>query len=626
MTTDSSQRIEPGSVNHLPAPWPASTQNETVDASSIATDIISSFNEALSSNNYDAIAELFAEQGYWRDHLTSSWRLRTLKGRDKIRSFLQEQCHLTKLDIDTSSPARAPKVGGFRPQGDKTGFTGVTSVGISFYVNANTEYGTARGFVRLADYNGTWKIWVLFTTLQELAGHEEPRSDRRPRGVNHGYNPNRKNWVERRQEEVDFVNAEPDVLIIGAGQSGLSAHARLKMLNVPTLIIDRHDAVGDNWRKRYRQLVLHDPVWYDHMPYMPFPDFWPIFTPKDKLADWFESYAKALELNIWMKSELQSSSWDDAKKQWTVTIKRTRPDGQIETRTLHPKHIIQATGGSGKKHMPSVPGMDSFKGHLLCHSSEFPGAREGVGKGKKAIVVGACNSSHDICQDYYEKGYDVTMVQRSSTCVVSSEACLKLLLGGAYEEHSGPVEDSDIALHSMPAEVLKAIQVDLTNIQSAFDGELLEGLNKVGFKTDKGIDGAGLFAKYLQRHGGYYIDVGMSQLIVEGKVRVKHGQEIAEVLPNGLKFADGTVLEADEIVFATGYENMRTEARHIFGDELADKVNDIWGWNEEGEFRSIWTDSGHPGFWFHGGNLALGRYYSKVLALQIKARLEGLGK
>lgn len=394
------------------------------------------------------------------------------------------------------------------------------------------------------------------------------------------------------------------------------------MLGVPTLVIDRNDAVGDNWRKRYHQLVLHDPVWYDHLPYLKFPDYWPVFTPKDKLADWFDAYAKLLELNVWMKSEVESSSWDDAAQKWTVTIKRVRPDGQTETRTLHPKHIIQATGHSGKKHFPTIPGMNTFRGSVLCHSADFPGAKD-TPTPKKAIVIGACNSSHDICQDYFEKGYDVTMVQRSSTCVISSSAVLNINLAVLYEEGSPPVEDADIWAWGLPSEVMKAVQTDLATLQLQHDADLLAGLTKSGFKIDRGPDDAGLLAKYLQRGGGYYIDVGTSQLIIDGKVKVKQGQEVVEILPHGVKFSDGTELEADEIIFATGYENMRTQARVVFGDEVANRVGDIWGWDSEGEMRTIWRDSGHPGFWFHGGNLAMCRYFSRVLALQIKARLEG---
>lgn len=412
-------------------------------------------------------------------------------------------------------------------------------------------------------------------------------------------------------------------MIIGAGQGGLTAAARLKMLNVDTLVIDQEDRIGDSWRRRYHQLVLHDPVWYDHMPYLPFPPNWPIFTPKDKLAEFFESYVKLLELNVWVRTELKSSSWDEKAKQWTVTLQHTKADGSTETRTFHPRHVIQATGHSGKKNLPTFKGIESFQGDQICHSSEFPGAKEGQ-KGKKAIVVGSCNSGHDIAQDYYEKGYDVTMVQRSSTCVVSSNSITEIALKGLYDEAAPPTEDADTYLMSLPLEMFKLQQTKVTKAVNQNDAKTLEGLAKAGFQVDRGPMEAGLLLKYFQRGGGYYIDVGGSQLIVDGKVKVKQGQEISEILANGIRFADGSELEADEIVFATGYQNMRTQARIIFGDEVADRVGDVWGLNAEGEFRTIWQRSGHPGFWFMGGNLSLCRYYSRLLALQIKALEEGI--
>ena len=395
------------------------------------------------------------------------------------------------------------------------------------------------------------------------------------------------------------------------------------MLGVPTLVIDQNERVGDNWRKRYHQLVLHDPVWYDHLPYMPFPPSWPIFTPKDKLADFFEAYARLLELDVWTRTELVHAQYDAGKKRWKVIINRKRADGTGEVRTFYPRHVIQATGHSGKKNQPELKGAETFQGHRLCHSSEFPGARED-GEGRKAIVIGSCNSAHDIAQDFLEKGYDVTMVQRSTTHVVSSKAITEIALKGVYSEDGPPVDDADMLIHGMPTSVLKAVQIKVNELQTAHDKDMLEGLARAGFKVDRGPDEAGLFFKYFQRGGGYYIDVGASQLIADGKIKVKQGQEVESVLPHGLRFADGTELEADEIVLATGYQNMRTQTRAMFGDEVADRVGDVWGFNEEGEMRIIWQRSGHPGFWFHGGNLALCRYYSRFLALQIKALEEGL--
>lgn len=636
----SSQRCEPGSVNLPLAPWPKPPKDGPVDGPAIANDIIGKLNTYLSKvpskEAVDGIASLFLVESYWRDHLALSWDLRTVKSREKIASFLQDHAaNLTKVEVDAGSEWKAPKLAPLNPE--------QTSTGIQAYLTFTTKLGRGRGVVRFVqDVDGTWRIWTLFTSLEELKGFEEPIGPRRPNGVAHGYHSARKNWLDRRRDEENFVNSEPDVLIVGkylvppphveilltlsyqgAGQAGLTAHARLKMLNVPTLIVDANASVGDNWRRRYHQLVLHDPVWYDHMPYMPFPDWWPIFTPKDKLAQFFESYAKLLELNVWTRTTVAPGAvWDDAAKRWTVTVNR-EVDGKVGARTLHPKHIILSTGHSGKANLPSIPGMDDFQGHLLTHSSGFPGARPNS-NGRKAIVVGACNSAHDIAQDYYENGYDVTLVQRSSTCVMSSEAVCRINLGGTYDEGGPPTEDVDLLSWSTPTEVFKSTHRELTKLQQEKDRATLEGLQKAGFKVDKGPDDCGLYIKYFQRGGGYYIDVGASQLIIDGKIKVKQGQEVEAILPHGLRFADGIELEADEIVFATGYQNMRTQARSIFGDEVADQLGNIWGFDESGEFRALWRPSGHPGFWFHGGNLAICRYYSRVLALQIKARVEGL--
>lgn len=307
---------------------------------------------------------------------------------------------------------------------------------------------------------------------------------------------------------------------------------------------------------RYHQLVLHDPIWYDHLPYIPFPAHWPVFTPKDKLAEWFESYAKLLELNVWTQTTITSTSWDSGKREWTVNLERKKSDGTTEQRTLHPRHVVQATGHSGEMNLPQIKGMDDFAGDTLCHSSQFKGAK-GNAQGKKAIVVGCCNSGHDIAQDFYEHGYDVTIIQRSSTYVMSSKNGLDVLLGGLYEEGGPDTEDADLIFMSIPNPMLKRLHLDATKEITKRDEKLLNGLSKAGFKLDYGPDDSGFFMKYFQRGGGYYIDVGCSQLIIDGKIKVKQGQEITEVKPHGLAFSDGTELEADEIVLATGYQNMR---------------------------------------------------------------------
>ncbi|EGY21420.1 indole-3-pyruvate monooxygenase YUCCA1 like protein [Verticillium longisporum] len=619
----SHMRTVPGSVNVPVAKFPHPSPTTDVKPEQVASDVVDLFNKAIDKGDLAAVVDLFDHEGFWRDHLALSWSFQTHRGTSGIQEFLKDCAgskdgfRLKSISLDKTSDVRKPGMAFLDHDANVPCLV--------FFFTLQTTVGTGDGVARLIHHDDKWKVFTFYTVLQEIKGHEEAVNSRRDRGVEHGGKPGRKNWVERRQAEAELEpDIEPAVLILGAGQAGLTISARLKAIGITSLMVDQNDRIGDNWRKRYHQLVLHDPVWYDHLPYIKFPPQWPVFTPKDKLAEFFESYAKLLELNAWMKTTITDTQWHEDTRVWDITIRRTLDDGTTQTRTLHPRHVIQATGHSGKKNLPVIRGASSFEGHLLCHSSEFPGARASVTPGTRAIVVGSCNSGHDIAQDFVERGYDVTMVQRSTTCVISSEGITEIALGSLYSETSPPVEEADLLLHSLPASVLKADQVLITAKQNAMDRDTIDGLERAGFKVDRGPDDAGLLMKYFQRGGGYYIDVGASRLIVEGRIKIKQGQEITEVLPQGLRFADGSELEADEIVFATGYQNMRTETRAIFGDQVADQVGDIWGYNEEGEQRIIWTKSGHPGFWFHGGNLALCRFFSKLLALQIKGLEEGI--
>jgi putative flavoprotein involved in K+ transport len=211
--------------------------------------------------------------------------------------------------------------------------------------------------------------------------------------------------ARRRRRSNSATAPHPYCLIVGGGQGGIGLGARLKRLRVPTIVVDRHERPGDAWRKRYKSLCLHDPVWYGHMPYLPFPDHWPVFSPKDKIGDSLEMYAKVMELNYWRSTECKSARYDKAMGEWIVNVDR---DGKAVT--LRPKQLILATGMSGVPNIPSFPGAKRFKG-VQHHSSLHPGGDAFAGK--QCVVVGSNNSAHDICADLWEQGAEVTMVQRS---------------------------------------------------------------------------------------------------------------------------------------------------------------------------------------------------------------------
>ncbi|KAK0196665.1 dimethylaniline monooxygenase [Armillaria mellea] len=567
-----------------------------------------SLSDAIEAKQITTITAHFLPDGYWRDLLSLSWDNRTLHTIPVINNFLDDNDRLKSSGLRNFKLEGEPVL--VRANRDFTW--------VQCFFTFETSVARGRGFFRLMHdtVDGTWKAKTFYTGIEELKEYEEHRGTTRPAGVNHGANTDRKSWKDRRAEEHEFVDVEPTVLVIGAGQSGLAVGARLGQLNVDTLVIDKNDRVGDNWRKRYNFLVLHDPVWYDHLPYVAFPPHWPVFTPKDKLGDWFEAYAATMELNIWMQSTITSATYDESSHLWTVNIARAgHPD-----RIIRPKFIVVATGHSGEPNIPVFKDQNIFKG-VLCHSSQH--TTGGDFKGKKAVVVGCCNSGHDIAQDFYEQGADVTIVQRSSTYVMSSTAGLGVLFRGLYEENGPPTEDADIIFSSTPNHMFKILHKYATEEIAELDRPTLDGLQKVGFKIDYGVGGSGFITKYYTRGGGYYIDVGASKLIIEKKIKLKQGHEISHFTESAIVFDDGTEIEADIVVLATGYKNMKTTAVKILGPE-AERMKDVWGLDSEGELNGIYRHSGHPGIYAMGGNLAHVRFWSKRLALRIKAQVENL--
>ncbi|KAI5206027.1 putative flavin-containing monooxygenase YUCCA3 [Aureobasidium subglaciale] len=591
---------------------------EATDPLIVVREWLQKFESFCHAGAVSNLGQLVHEQAWWRDHLTLTWDLRTLKGLSKIQKVLEGRLSAIGLGGFTHSKEH------FTPK-HLSPLDGLDWNESMF--EFSTASGAGKGMVRLVFSDGHWKAHMIYTCLLSLKDAPEAVGDLRPHGGNNSLKGGvvQGNWYEERQRQISFLDVQPDVLILGAGQAGLNLGARLQALGMSCLLVDKNERVGDNWRNRYRTLVMHDPVHYSHFSYMPFPANWPMFTPKDKLADWFEAYASSMELNIWMQSTVQLAEYDEAAQTWKAEIKRA--DGSVVT--LTPKHVVVCTGQSGEPRIPVFPGQSTFKG-TTYHASQHKDATlfGGHMSDKKVIVVGTGNSGHDIAQNFCENGTaSVTMIQRRGTYVITAKKGLFMLHTGLYEEHGPPTEDADIYGQSLPIPVQFALNVGGTEKITAAEKDTLDGLVEAGFKLDFGEDQSGIYRKYITRGGGYYIDVGASQLIIDGKIKIQQS-------PGGIKcfednsviLADGTKLDADIVVLATGFDNMRTTIRKILGDKIADKCKDVWDLDEEGEVNAMWRPSGHPRFWYMGGSLALCRTYSRLLALQIKAMELGLNK
>lgn len=579
------------------------------DEMNTAQQWLSAFEQALGGDDTAAVTDLFDQECYWRDLVSLTWNLHTAEGAEQIQDMLEG----------------TPK--GLHPRNIRATEAADADGVIEAWFEFDNDAFTGKGLVRLRE----GKAWTLLTTAQELADFPENKGTRRPLGAEHGNPHQDKNWLDRQKERQARLGYEdqPYVVVVGGGQGGIGLGARLKQLGVPTLIIDKHPRPGDQWRGRYHSLCLHDPVWYDHLPYLPFPANWPVFTPKDKIGDWLESYTKIMELDYWSNTECVSADYDEDAQQWTVNVMR---DGQPVT--LKPTQLVLATGMSGVPNMPSIPGMETFKGEIQ-HSSQHPGGDAYAGK--KAVVVGSNNSAHDICADLWRAGADVTMLQRSTTHIVRSQSLMTEVLGPLYSEEAianGIDHDkADLIFASIPYKVLPGVQKQAFDVIRDNDKEFYDGLEKAGFMLDFGDDDSGLFLKYLRRGSGYYIDIGASDLVAKGEIKLVAPAVIDHIDETGVVLDDGRHLDADLIVFATGYGSMNGWAAKLISQEVADKVGKCWGLGSDttkdpgpwrGELRNMWKPTKQDNLWFHGGNLHQSRHYSRYLSIQLKARMEGL--
>ena len=575
---------------------------------------LSDFNAAIkvsankSGECKKTLEQLFLKESYWKDALAFTWCLETYCGANVIAEKLQ---HTTaensigqlELDKNATPPSLVNRAG--------------TEV-IEAFLTFNTSVARCRGILRLSPDKGEpagLRAWTFFTAIDALVEFEEKTYRNRPTGESYSREFQGPNWLDKRIAAAGYKDREPDVLVVGGGQAGLSIAARLTQLGVDTLIVDRNKRVGDNWRNRYHALTLHNQLHVNHLPYMPFPPTWPTYIPKDMLALWFESYAAAMELNFWCDMDVISASFNDKKQRWLVELSTV--DGT--RRKVSPRHMVMATGVSGIPNLPDIESLSSFAGPTI-HSSQYKDGDDW--SGKRALVIGCGNSGHDIAQDLHSSGASVTMIQRSPSLVVNIEPSAQFPYK-LYDEGRGN-DECDFITTSMPTPLVRQAHRHFTKAARSADKTLLEGLKNIGFKLDFGDDDTGWQFKYLTRGGGYYFNVGCSNLLVDGKIDLVQFGQIAHFTQSGMTMSDGKKIEADIIILATGYKPQEVLVKKIFGDDVATRVGPIWGFGEGLELRNMYCQTGQPGLWFIAGSFAQCRINSKYLALQIKAVEEGI--
>ncbi|KAG1808136.1 FAD/NAD(P)-binding domain-containing protein [Suillus variegatus] len=591
------------------------------DRYAISADWLKSLEVASSTGDSTSFVSHFLSDGWFRDLLCFSWDFRTLSGLEKIHGFLSEvvdgktrleHSGLRDFKLDDHIAANAPSP--FKLPGPQ----GIQGVQGAFTFTITKPAALGRGFFRLTqDTDGKWKALTLFTNMQDLVGHEESSADQ------YGLHEDRKmTWEEDIDARFRAIEADPTVLIVGGGQAGLMSAARLRRLGIRALVIEKNARVGDSWRHRYPNLTLHSPAYQTSMLYSPYPTTFPNYIPKGQLANFLDSYAVHQELCIWLSSSIASTPvYNSSSARWTVEVQHG--DRKV---FVNPKYLVLAIG-SGSPYIPTWNGMDGFQG-ALYHSDFHKDAEQF--RGKRVVVVGAANASADICQDFVAHGAtEVTMVQRSATCVMSSTTAEKTYYKSPFPEGT-PVEELDFRSNSMPKAFFMQLKISGgTQHTKMLDKELHDGLRKIGFnltwEPSPGSGEVGLEGfVFIRQSSGTMLGISCSKLI-EGRVKIKQG-DISHFEKDGVTFEDGSKLSADVIVLATGNEPIMKAARAILGNDITDQLLPpvVLGLDSEGEFNQTYRPSGRPALWFASGPFGISRFFSKHLGLQILAKELGI--
>ncbi|KAJ2987895.1 hypothetical protein NUW58_g4259 [Xylaria curta] len=574
-----------------------SITKEQVDVESICSQWLKNLERCFVSNSFDNLSELFIDNCWWRDIVGLSWDFSSKHGYDAIAAFLNNAPNpITELRLITD--------GGLKPL--------LIDIGGMIWIHSaftfRHQHGEGKGIVRLVHVTKSkWKAWLISTQLGNLHDKDILTAARS---------------VALCNRTSDTRNQTLQVLIVGAGQAGLALGARLKSMGIRALILDKNNCIGGAWTNRYQSVTLNTPKYTDHFPFMKLPEEGPEYLCGEQMVKFMELYGQNMGLEIELGTKVTKAEYDPDNRQYRVEAEREGDGKQI----FSTKHLVMATGVfSEEAIIPDIASPEVFSG-LVYHSGQHKSASQIPDlRNKRVAVVGCGSTGHDIAADFVSSGAkEVIMFQRNPIFSVSDKAIETILLP-IWNMEGVSTEEADVLGNSLPLKLIRAVSIDLTRLMCAHDKATIEGLKKAGMALRTGEDGYGLADHQLIYGGRFYIDRGASQMIVNGRIKVRRCEGgISSFHTNGLILADGTRIDADVVVYATGYRGAEVTVERLMGPEIASKVGAVGSLDAENERIAWWRPTGVPGFWYMTGSFLWCRQFSLPLALQIAAIERGL--
>ncbi|KAF8859472.1 FAD/NAD(P)-binding domain-containing protein [Acephala macrosclerotiorum] len=573
----------PGSIP--PDRIPQNLDLNTINFTNIAEKALSHLSETA-----------FDDGALWRDHLSLTGQVRTFYGSARIKEHWTSYCNKIHPHNFKASLARIS-----RPT-PKSSW-----VDVSFTFVTKQEgglVGNASGiisFLSSEDETG-WKVWMLRTVLENFEGYGHP-DDPSPIFQTPSTSQNPSNRIEH----------EVSVLIVGAGQAGLSLAGRLGALSIPYLLLEKESEIGWSWTGKYDGVRQHTIREMNNLPFdRTYKATDPDLLPAKIVAEGFQNYVEKYRINVWLAAEVEKCKKDSGGLRWVVNVQYSG-----ETHVVKARHLVLSMGaGLSVPNPPKIANASAFKGTILDIGSFN---NSSAWKDKKGVVVGSATGAHDVAQDMLDNDLSsVTMIQRGKTAVFPMEWCA--VGQAALYNLDIPPTLADRHGSTTPLKISRDIIKEHFQTYASIEHERFDALERVGFRVDRE---AALNDWIYLRGGGYYIDVGTSARIAARDIKVKSGDAIKRFVETGLEFESGDVVEADVVVFATGYQrDPRIQAAGIVGEEVAKSMRISEGLDEDGEIEGTMMPVGKA-LWVMGGAVSMARWNSRFIALQIQAELLG---
>lgn len=351
-------------------------------------------------------------------------------------------------------------------------------------------------------------------------------------------------------------------------------------MGISALVLDRHERVGDSWRKRYKSIRLHTPSYTDSWPFLAFPTDWPKVPTRDMIADFAEHYAQALGLDVWLKTNATGFSYQPSSREWHINLQQPN-----DHHTLKAKHVVFATGVyADQPVIPHFPNQEHFTGQVY-HSSQHTTALQIPDlHNKRVAIIGAGPSAHDVAQDFASHSAQaVTLIQRQAIFSMSM-AAMESTVFFLWNLPGLSTEDADLIGNSTPIAVIRTMSVDMTKAMAKEDADMIAGLRRAGMALKVGDDGYGVADHQLIRGGQYYIDQGANQMIADGRIGVFQCDEgVSHFDETGIALKNGKHVDADVVVLATGYQRNVSTVRESMGAKVAERLKSFGDLDEEQE-------------------------------------------